>query len=165
MSVGRAANRCGERASPGPRGPTGLSAAGRARSTAGHPRCGGHTPNRHVINDSPGNGRRARPSHRADPMDSFRLDLAYALRRLIQAPAFTAIATATLALGIGANSAIFSVVNAVLLRPLPFEEPERLVTVNQVWEGDPIVHSPQNFLDVEAQAQAFESLAAIDRVG
>jgi putative ABC transport system permease protein len=98
-------------------------------------------------------------------MDSFRLDLAYAFRRLRQAPAFTAVAAATLALGIGANSAIFSVVNAVLLRPLPFEEPERLVAVNQVWEGDPIVYSPQNFLDVEAQSQAFESLAAIDRVG
>lgn len=98
-------------------------------------------------------------------MDSFRLDAAYAVRRLLQAPAFTAIATATLALGIGANSAIFSVVNAVLLRPLPFEEPERLVSVAQVWQERPTVYSPQNFLDVESQAQAFESLAAIDGGG
>ena len=71
----------------------------------------------------------------------------------------------TLALGIGATSAIFSVVNAVLLRPLPFPEPDRLVEVSQVWKGKPAVYSPQNFLDVEAQAKSFERLAAIDTSG
>jgi predicted permease len=95
-------------------------------------------------------------------MDSIRLDLAYALRRLLQAPAFTAIATATLALGIGANSAIFSVVNAVLLNPLPFERPDELARVAQTWKGRASVYSPQNFLDVQSQSRAFESLAAID---
>ena len=95
-------------------------------------------------------------------MDTLRQDLAYGVRRLRQAPGFSLIAIATLALGIGANGAIFSVVNAVLLRPLPFGEPGRLVRVSQVWEGRPVVYSPQNFLDVQAAARSFESLAACD---
>jgi len=99
-------------------------------------------------------------------MDTLRQDLAYALRRLRQAPGFTAVAVATLALGIGANGAIFSVVNAVLLRPLPFEEPERLVRLSMAWKGKPTgVYSPQNFLDVEAEARSFESLAVFDGHG
>jgi predicted permease len=97
--------------------------------------------------------------------DSLRQDVYYALRRLRQAPAFTLVAVATLGLGIGATSAIFSVVHAVLLRPLPFPEPDRLVQVAQTWEGSPVVHSPQNFLDVEAQATSFSGLAAIDSSG
>ena len=98
-------------------------------------------------------------------LDSIRQDLAYAARRLAQSPGFTLVAALTLALGIGATSAIFSVVNAVLLRPLPFPEPERLVDVAQTWKEKPAVYSPQNFLDVEAQAKSFERLAAIDSSG
>ena len=98
-------------------------------------------------------------------LDSLRQDLTYATRRLQQSPGFTLVAVLTLALGIGATTAIFSIVNAVLLRPLPYPEADRLVEVAQVWKGKPAVYSPQNFLDVEAQAKSFERLAAVDTTG
>jgi putative ABC transport system permease protein len=84
------------------------------------------------------------------------------LRRLLKNPSFTAIAVLTLALGIGANSAIFSVINAVLLRPLPFPESDRLVGVYQVWKGTRQVMSPANFIDLRAQTQTLEDAAAVD---
>ncbi|MEO8500077.1 MAG: ABC transporter permease [Vicinamibacteria bacterium] len=99
-------------------------------------------------------------------MDTLRQDLIYAFRRLAMAPGFTLVALLTLALGIGANSAIFSIVYAVLLKPLPFPEPERLVQLFQVSEGRDVPYfSPQNFLDTEAQARSFESVTAIDTGG
>ena len=96
-------------------------------------------------------------------MDTLRHDLIYALRRLVMAPAFTFVAIVTLALGIGANSAIFSIVHAVLLKPLPFSEPDRLVQLFQVYEGRDVPHfSPMNFLDTQAAARSFDSVTAVD---
>jgi hypothetical protein len=94
-------------------------------------------------------------------LESLFQDIRYGMRMLLKQPGFTLVAVLTLALGIGANSAIFSVVNAVLLRPLPFAEPERLV-----WLWDTIPQLPTaptslpEFLDWEGQNQSFEHLAA-----
>lgn len=91
-------------------------------------------------------------------------DVRYGGRTLLKTPLFALIAVATLALGIGASTAIFSVVNSVLLRPLPFAQPEQLV---QVWEtdskmgADRNVVNPVNFLDWTEQNRSFSGMAAI----
>jgi hypothetical protein len=74
-------------------------------------------------------------------METVYKDVRYGVRSLLKRPGFAAIAVVTLALGIGANTAIFSVVNAVLLRPLPFHDPGQLVTV---WERNPKQGYEQN---------------------
>ncbi|MGE5326820.1 MAG: ABC transporter permease, partial [Deltaproteobacteria bacterium] len=93
-------------------------------------------------------------------MRTFIQDLKYGLRILAKNPSFTAVAVLTLALGIGANTAIFSVVNTVLLRPLPFPDSEKIVVVGQEWMGGPGDFSPADFLDVQAQNHSFEQMAA-----
>src|SRR5262245_2692494 len=94
-------------------------------------------------------------------MNSLWQDLRYGARRLLHQPGFTAVATLTLALGIGANAAIFSVVNGVLLRSLPYKEPGRLMLL---WEANDRVRnnhiSHQNFTDWRARQQSFEAISA-----
>jgi putative ABC transport system permease protein len=92
-------------------------------------------------------------------MESFWMDLRYGLRTLQKNPGFATVAILTLALGIGANTAIFSAVNAALLRPLPFKQPDRLV---QLWESE--IEVPQapfaapDFVDWRTQNQTFEDM-------
>ncbi|HET7697322.1 MAG TPA: ABC transporter permease [Vicinamibacterales bacterium] len=93
-------------------------------------------------------------------MDHLTQDIHYALRRLIKSPGFTGVAVLTLALGIGANSAIFSVVNGVLLEPLPYPQADRLVGVYHTSEGGRTVMSGPNYTDVARLATSFENSAA-----
>ena len=94
-------------------------------------------------------------------MQNFWQDLRYGLRMLTKSPAFTAVAVLTLALGIGANTAIFSVVNTVLLAPLPYKDADRLAIV---WESRPDenrnVANPANYMDWKEQNHVFTDLAA-----
>ena len=97
------------------------------------------------------------------PVEEMFQDLRYGARKLRKSPGFALVAVMTLALGIGANTAIFSVVNAVLLRPLPFDQPEQLVRVfgtNARRSNFSRPHSYLNFSDLRAQNQTFEALAA-----
>jgi putative ABC transport system permease protein len=95
-------------------------------------------------------------------MEGLWQDLRYGLRMLFKHPGFTAIAVVTLALGIGATTAIFSVVDAVILRPLPFEDPERVVRIwGKFSQGERASTSPPDFLDYRAQNSTFEEFAAM----
>jgi len=100
-------------------------------------------------------------------LDSLWQDLHYALRMLRKSPGFTAVAVLTLALGIGASTAIFSVVNSVLLQPLPFAQPKRLLVIGETspstpggFAGFPSYESYPNFLDWQRQARSFSSMGA-----
>jgi putative ABC transport system permease protein len=95
-------------------------------------------------------------------MQTLLQDLRYGARTLLKNPGFTLIAVLTLGLGIGANTAIFSVVNGVLLRPLPYHEPERIVTL---LDNARYPVSPANFLDIRANGRSFAQMAAAESWG
>jgi putative ABC transport system permease protein len=95
-------------------------------------------------------------------MDTFLNDVRYAIRNLLKRPGFTLIAVITLGLGIGANSTIFSAVNALLIRPLPFPELERVVAIWDKMPSRGVEHNEvtmANYLDWRAQSQSFDHLA------
>src|SRR6266850_7270906 len=95
-------------------------------------------------------------------MESILKDVSYGVRSLLKHPGFTALVIVTLALGIGASTAIFSVVNTVLLRPLPYRHAERVVAIQEVDQyGKRGQVTPANFLDWRTQNTVFEHLAAI----
>jgi putative ABC transport system permease protein len=113
--------------------------------------------------------RRTRPDALALPdgrttrigLDNIRQDVRYAVRSYAKAPSFALTILVTLALGIGASTAIFSMVNGILLRPLPLPEPERLVFVNEVGPtGTGVSVSWPNYLDWRARARSFDGLAS-----
>ena len=96
-------------------------------------------------------------------MQTFLQDLKYALRMLKKNPAFTIVAILTLALGIGANSAIFSVVNSVLLRELPYRQPGQLVRVYSEFPTMQLQKfwlSPPELLDIQREAKSWEAIGA-----
>lgn len=99
-------------------------------------------------------------------MNTLFQDIRYGLRTLLKNPVFTIVAVLTLALGIGASSAIFSLVNSILLQPLSYDEPERLVWL---WERQPRLErapfTPADFLDYQSQNQTFEEISAYSNQG
>ena len=107
-----------------------------------------------------------RTARGVQPFENFLQDLRYGARVLRKAPGFTVTALLTLALGIGANTALFSAVYGVLLRPLPFSDASRLVVMNETTPkvGRVAVSFP-NFLDWKAQARSFSAIAAVTGVG
>ncbi len=105
--------------------------------------------------------RRRSSKRRADRLGALWQDLRLGARVLRKSPGFTISAIVTLALGIGANAAVFSIVNGVILQPLAFEHADRLVTVNELNEKGGVAPVPwPNFLDIESQSHSFEGLGA-----
>jgi putative ABC transport system permease protein len=96
-------------------------------------------------------------------IESLSRDFRFALRQLAKSPAFTFTAVLTLALGIGANASVFSVLSALLLRPLPFAHPDRLVRVYSLIHNEPVGPSPVDARDFAQQNRTFEHLAVFDQ--
>ena len=100
----------------------------------------------------------ARDEYRSRPLEDLAMDARYAFRTLRNAPAFTVTAVLTLAVGIGTNTAIFSAVDGVLFKPLPFANADRIVTLSQVDARRPLEPypvAPANFIDFKARARSF----------
>jgi putative ABC transport system permease protein len=106
--------------------------------------------------------RRERQTMRTEWLDGLVQDVSFAIRTLRRAPAFALVAALTLAIGIGANTAIFSVVRGILLRPLPFSDPSRLAMVRSTYRGQIAPSSPANVADYRTQNHSFSSMAVLD---
>src|ERR1051326_5008850 len=104
---------------------------------------------------------RVREVRMGRPLDDLWQDLRYALRGLRKQRSFTAVAVITLALGIGANTAIFTVINTVLLKPLPYDNPDQLVMLTETVADRPAGVSYQNFVDWRNQNTVFDNVAAL----
>ena len=104
---------------------------------------------------------RVREVRTGRPLEDLAQDLRYALRGLRKHRGFTAVAVITLALGIGANTAIFTVINTILLRPLPYEQPDRLVVLMETVSDRPVGVSYPNFVDWRNQSTVLENIAAV----
>ncbi len=95
-------------------------------------------------------------------LEEFRDDVRFAVRQLKTSPGFTLVAVITLALGIGANSAMFALADATLVRPLPFPEPNRLVALSEFWQGQPGgAVNPVDFVDWTERTRSFTAIAAV----
>ena len=106
---------------------------------------------------------RERAVRRGRTMDAIVQDLRFAVRTLWASPSFTLVALVTLALGIGANTAVFSVVNGVLLRPLPYEAPQELVWIQERGQrGGAMSVAWPNYQDCLEQSRSFAGLAAVN---
>jgi putative ABC transport system permease protein len=106
-----------------------------------------------------------REARRVNGIQDLMQDLRFALRILRKSPGFTSVAALTLAFGIGANTAIFSVINAVLLRPLAVEDPSHLVYVEEQWRGISPGLSIGNFIEIRGENSSFEKLCSSNSAG
>jgi predicted permease len=107
--------------------------------------------------------RHQRAVRRGYTVDAIVHDLRFAVRTLLKSPGFAAVAFVTLALGIGANTAVFSVVNGVLLRPLPYEDPQELVYIQEINNrGGPMSVAGPNFEDWRTQSTSFAGLSLLN---
>ncbi|MEO7966634.1 MAG: ABC transporter permease, partial [Gemmatimonadaceae bacterium] len=104
---------------------------------------------------------RDRSAQRAEFRTELRQDISFAARQLTRARSFTSVAVLTLALGVGATAAVFSALYAVVLRPLPFDQPERVVVVKATVKGQPLGLSPAEYLELRSSATGFDHVAAI----
>jgi putative ABC transport system permease protein len=105
------------------------------------------------------------PPGTRSPLAGVAHDVRYAVRLLVRNPGFALVSILTLGLGIGANSAVFSLVHGVLLKPLPYAEPDRLVGLFHLSRGERDVMSPPNFLDLRAQSRTLKTAAAYTEQG
>jgi hypothetical protein len=97
-------------------------------------------------------------------LEEFREDVRFAIRQLRMSPGFTLVATITLALGIGASSAMFALADAALVRPLPFPEPGRLAVLSELFQGQPGGPvNPVDFVEWTERARSFTAIAAVVR--